>query len=425
VSGFDAAAGRPAPRAGLGLTVRLARRNLWRNPRRTLLTLSAVAFAAIVLVFMVSMQLGGYGAMIRGATGVFTGDLQVQAEGYNAKPRLRTAIADATAVAARVAAVPGVTAVAARGQAFALVSSQQRTYGALIVGVEPSREPEVSTIPASIRHGRFLSGPDAAEAVIGEALAANLALGTGDELTVLGQGLDGSLAVATLHVVGIFASGVGELDRQTVEMPLAAFQSSFQLGDRVHAIVVRTRDLGAVPRVAAAVQTALGGGQGLAVLRWDELLAGLKQGIAMDAAIGWLLYGVLVLVVTFSISNTFLMSVLERTREFGVLLALGTRPRFLGRVVIAESLLLLLLGLAAGTLAGAALTGYFAVHGIAFSSSEAVLAQWHLPARIHPQLGVLSLTLGPGLIFLATLAAALLPVRRIRRLHPVDAMKAV
>ncbi|MCG6962065.1 MAG: FtsX-like permease family protein [Acidobacteria bacterium] len=412
-------------RPGLRLYLRLAWRNVWRNPRRTLLTLSAVAFAAVILVFMVSMQLGGYGAMIRGATGVFTGDLQVQAEGYHAKQRLRTAIADASSVEARVAAVPGVTAVSSRAQAFALVSSATRTYGGMIVGVDPAKEPSVSTIPRTIRKGRYLSGATSDEAVVGQALASNLSLTVGDEITVLGQGLDGSLAVAVLKVVGIFSSGVPELDRQTVEMPLASFQSAFLLGDRVHAIVVRTGGLEAVPHVAGLIRAAIANRPGLTVLRWDQLLEGLKQGIAMDAAVGWFLYTALVLVVTFSILNTFLMSVLERTREFGVFLALGTRPRILGRVVILESVILLLLGLAIGTLAGAGITAYAGVHGIAFSSSEELLAQWSLPARIYPRLDLLSVTLGPAAILLATLVAALFPARRIRRLRPVDAMKAV
>jgi len=413
------------PRPDLRLYMRLAWRNLWRNPRRTFLTLSAVAFAAIVLVFMVSMQLGGYGSMIRGAIGVFTGDLQVQVEGYHDKPRLREAIDDASTIEKRVAAIPGVTAVASRAESFALVSSPTRTYGALIVGVQPTKEPGVSTIPGAIRDGRYLSGPNAEEAVVGEALARNLSLHVGDEITILGQGLDGSLAIAALRVVGIFASGTPDLDRQIVEMPLELFQSSFLLGDRVHSIVARTSGLQAVPGVTAAIGATLPPQQHLVALRWDQLLEGLKQGIEMDAAVGWFLYTALVFVVTFSILNTFLMSVLERTREFGVLLALGIRPRFLGRVVLLESALLLLLGLAIGTILGAGLTSWVSVHGIAFSSSEELLAQWNMPARLYPRLNILSLTLGPAAILVATLVAALYPVRRIRGLRPVDAMKAV
>jgi len=413
------------PRPSLRLYLRLAWRNLWRNPRRTLLTMSAVVFAAVVLVFMVAMQTGGYDAMIRGAIGVFIGDLQVQAAGYHDKQRLRTAIENAWAVEQQVRQVPGVRAVASRARAFALVSSPSRTYGALVVGVDPTAEPTVSTIPKAVREGRYLSAPTGDEAVVGRALASNLSLELGDDITILGQGYDGSLAIAVVKVVGIFVSGTPELDRQMVEMPLSVFQSAFQLGDRAHTIVARTDGLLAVPGVAAAVSSALGEDGKLTVLRWDELLEGLKEGIEMDAAVGWFLYAALVFVVTFSILNTFLMSVLERTREFGVLLAIGTRPRFLGRVVLVESVLLLLIGLAVGTAAGAGLTAWVAKTGIAFSSSQELLAQWNMPSRVFPKLSLLSLTLGPTLILLATLAAALFPIRRIRRLHPVTAMKAV
>jgi ABC-type lipoprotein release transport system permease subunit len=161
------------------------------------------------------------------------------------------------------------------------------------------------------------------------------------------------------------------------------------------------------------------------VLPWSVLLQGLKEGIALDAAVGWFLYAVLVLVVTFSIVNTFLMAVFERTREFGVLLALGARTGFLGRSVLTESLLLLLLGLAAGMALGVGLTALVGHYGLAMSSSEELLASWNLPARIYPRLNWTSLTVGPGIILVATSVAALFPLLRVRRLRPVEAMKAV
>jgi ABC-type lipoprotein release transport system permease subunit len=422
----DGAGERPAsPGRAAALLLRLAWRNLWRNPRRSLLTLSAVAFAAAILVFMVALQLGAYGAMIESAVGVFQGHLQVQVAGYREKPRLRTSIEGAPAVAADVAAVPGVEAVALRAQAAAMVSSPARSYGAQVVGVEPAREPEVSTLPGLVRRGRFLAADDAPEAVVGETLARNLSLAVGDEVTVLGQGRDGSLAVAVLEVVGVFESGVPELDRRVLEMPLKTFQEVFAMPGEAHAVVVKTRDLEAVEGVAAAVRRPLADRGGLAVLTWDELMVGIRQAIALDMAVGWFLYAALVVVVTFSILNTFLMAVLERTRELGVLLALGTRPGFLGRLLVLESLLLLLLGLALGILLGAAVAGYFSLHGLAFPGSEELFAQWHLPARWHPRINLLALTAGPAAILATTLIAALFPLLRVRRLRPTEAMRAV
>jgi ABC-type lipoprotein release transport system permease subunit len=160
-------------------------------------------------------------------------------------------------------------------------------------------------------------------------------------------------------------------------------------------------------------------------MRWNELQEGLEQGIAIDAAVGWFLYAMLVIVVVFSILNTFVMSVLERTREFGVLLAVGMRPRFLGTVVATESLFLLGIGLAAGIALGVAVTAWAAGYGIAFASSEELLAQWNLPARIYPRLNLVSLTVGPLIVLAASSLAAVFPIVRIRRLRPVEAMKAV
>lgn len=406
------------------LTIRLARRNLWRNPRRSILTFSAVAFATSILVFMVALQQGGYGAMIETAVSVFTGHLQVQAPGYHDNPQLEKSIPGASTIEKRLSEIPLVQAVASRAEAYALVSSSSRTYGAAIVGVEPEKEPQVSTLPASIRQGRFLESAEGYEAVVGQTLAKNLSLAVGEELAVLGQGRDGSLAVATLQVVGIFESGSPDLDRQTVEIPLKTFQATFGLDDEAHAVVIRATHLDRTDEAARQVRSTLAARSGVVVLPWDQLLEGLKQGIAMDAAVGWFLYAVLVFVVTFSILNTFLMAVLERTREFGVLLALGTRPGFLGRVVMTESLLLLLLGLVAGLAVGSALAGYASLQGIAFSSSEELLAQWNLPARIYPRLNLFSLTVGPLAVLAVTSLAALFPLVRVRRLRPADAMRA-
>ncbi|HKI83479.1 MAG TPA: ABC transporter permease [Candidatus Krumholzibacteria bacterium] len=408
-----------------GLGLRLARRNLWRNPRRTILTFSAIAFATAILVFMIAFQQGGYRAMIESAIGVFTGHLQVQVAGYHDNPRLSEYFEDASALEARIAKLSGVKAVAARGESYALLSSSSRTHGAAVVGVEPEHEPQLSTLPKSIREGRFLSGNHSDEAVVGMTLAKNLSLSLGDTLTLLGQGNEGSLAAATLTVVGIFQSGEPELDRSTMEMPLGTFQEVFSIPDGAHSIAVRTANLDQVDRVTRSISAALSGRPKLVVLPWQDLLEGLKQGITLDATVGWFLYAVLVFVVTFSILNTFLMAVLERTHEFGVLLALGTRPNYLGRVVMTESIMLLLLGLLVGLGLGCAVTLLTGQHGLAFSGSEELLTRWNLPSRIYPRLNLLSLTVGPAVIFVVTFIAALFPLVRIRRLRPVDAMKAV
>jgi ABC-type antimicrobial peptide transport system permease subunit len=159
------------------------------------------------------------------------------------------------------------------------------------------------------------------------------------------------------------------------------------------------------------------------VRSWNELEPGLAAAIRLDASTSMLWYVSLVVVVVLLL-NTLLMSVLERTREFGVLLALGMRAGAVGRMLWLELLLLLGLGLAAGMALGGGLVAWYSVHGLALPGAEGVFAQWGLPSRMYPRLSAFSLLTGPAAIALATAVAGIFPYLRIRRLRPVTAMRA-
>ena len=409
----------------MGITLRLAWRNIWRHPRRTLLKLSAIAFAAAILVFMVTLQLSSYDAMIDYTLRVHHGHLQVQPEGYLDKPQIRNTIPDARALGSHVRQQTGLSAVSVRAMGFALASSRARSYGIQVIGVETEYEGKVSTIPGLVKKGRFLSSDDAQEAVMGHVLARNLKLNVGEELTLLGTGRDGSVAATVVPVVGIFESGSAQLDRHLVQLPLGTFQDVFSMGDHAHAIVVLGDSLEEVEELTDAVRLGLPAGGPLVALSWEALIPGLKQAIQMDWASGWFLYLSLIIIVTFSILNTFLMSVLERTREFGIMLALGVRPGRIGLLVMLESIWLTLLGLAVGVVIGTLVVFYFHIHGFSYPGMEELAAYYNLPAVIKLALSPLSLTLGPTVILLVTCAAALYPALRIRLLKPVDAMRGV
>ena len=409
----------------MGITLRLAWRNIWRHPRRTLLTLSAIAFAAAILVFMVTLQLSSYGTMIDYTLRAYHGHLQVQPKGYLDKPQIRNTISNARELGSHIRNLVQPTAVSVRAMGFALASSKARSYGVQVIGVETEYESKVSTIPGLVKKGRFLSSDDAQEAIIGHVLARNLKLNVGDELTLLGTGRDGSVAATVVPVVGIFESGSAELDRHLVELPLSTFQDVFSMGVDAHAIVVLGDSLDELEDLTDAVRLGLPAESPLVALSWEALIPGLKQAIQMDWASGWFLYLSLIIIVTFSILNTFLMSVLERTREFGIMVALGTRPARIGVLVMLESLWLTILGLAVGIIIGTAVVFYFYVRGFSYPGMEELAAYYNLPAVIKLGISPLSLTLGPAVILVVTCAAALYPALRIRLLKPVDAMRAV
>ena len=406
------------------LTFRLAWRNLWRHRRRTWLTASAMVFSNVLLVFMISLQFGSYEMMIDNTLRAFSGHLQVQRPGYRENPKLRDSIADIRSVAAQVRDLLPAAQVAARASGFALASSEERTFGLQLVGVEPAREAGVSSLPGLVTQGRFLDAPDAAEIFIGSILARNLKVGLGDEITLLGSGRDGSFAAGVVTVVGIFESGMQDMDRSFAELPLAYFQDLFAMGGQGHSVVVALPGLDRVPAAAATLRQSFAKDDDLVVLDWEELNPGLKQAIQADMSSAWFMYGVLIILVAFSVLNTQLMSVMERTREFGVISALGVRPRRLAGLVLLETVLMALIGFALGVFLGWLLTLYFNVAGFSYPGMEDFASRFNLPDRMYPSISPLSLVLGPGVVFVFCLLAALYPALRLFRLRPVDAMRA-
>ncbi len=409
----------------MNIVLRLAWRNLWRQPRRTWLTTGAMVFSNTLLVFMISLQFGMYELMIDNTLQVFTGHMQVQAPGYKDDQKMRQSVPEILPLAARLREDFGLDTIAARGWAFGLASSDERSYGIGIFGVEPDYEPGVSSIPGLVNEGRFLESHDETGIVIGAVLARNLRVGIGDELTLLGSGRDGSFAAAVVDVVGIFESGIPDIDRNFAEMPLGLFQDVFYMDGAGHQVVVSAATIDAAELLAPRVAASLPADSELVVHDWDALQPGLKQAIQADMSSAFFMYGILVILVAFSVLNTQLMSVLERTHEFGIVMSLGLRPGRLGRLVMLETALMGLMGFVIGAITGTIFTTWFTVNGLSIPGMEEMAAMFNLPARIYPEATFGTAIAGPLIVYAFTLLAAVYPALRLHRLHPVEAMRVI
>lgn len=411
----------------MSIDAKMAWRNVWRNPRRTILTIAAISFASMLLVFMLSFQFGSYDTMINTSVKIQTGHLQIQAGNFQDKKDIRLVVPQPARIAEVLDQIPHIAAYTFRGQAFSLVSSDQRTYGVAVTGIDPDREARVSRLKSLVRAGKFLGGNDTNQALIGQLLARNLRVKLGDELTVLGQGRDGSIAATVVKIKGIFNSGIADFDRAAIHIPLKTFQDVYSMRGAVHEVVIIADSLRNIDSIKAAIRTGvskLKPDKPLAVLDWDELMPGLRQSIEMDLISGLIFYLLLVLVVAFSILNTFLMAIFERTREFGVLMAIGTTPGRLTKVLLIESMTMTLIGIVAGITVGSLITLYFQAHGIDFSGASELLSQFGITGRMYPKLSWLSAVSGPLAVFIITFCAALYPAIKVRRLQPVEAMRA-
>ncbi len=399
----------------------LAWRNIWRQPVRTGLSLLSMALAAMLMVFIMSLQLGVYDTMKTGALRLFDGFGQFQMPDYLEDPDIEHTLINADAIAQAALQVDGVTAQSPRAGSFAILANGDISFAAAVIGVDPALEPGVTSLGSSIEQGRFLQPGDDAAIVMGIGLARNLDLELGDGVTMLGTGNNGSVAADVLTLVGIFDTGIPMLDRQFTQMPLSRFDETFGMQGNINTIVVSGENLSAILSAEPQLR-AIAAQNGVAFRNWEELQPTVKQMIDLDISTSMLTYITMIVLVVFIILNTLYMSVLERTREFGGLMAMGMRPGLIGRMVWLELLFLALLGNGIGILLGSTLVTIFANVGVSFPAMAEVFAQWGVPAVVYPMLSPLSMFLAPGVIVTAIAVLGFIPFRRILRLEPVSAM---
>lgn len=411
----------------------LAWRNLWRHRRRTWLTVGAMIFSNILLVFMITLQVGNYGMMIENSLKAYAGHIQISAKGYSNEPKLRLSLANIQATADRVRAELPDLALSVRAETFVMASSEERSFGLQVAGVDVASEASISSIPGLVSEGQYLRVGDHPEIVIGSVLARNLKVEVGDELTLLGSAYDGSFAAAVVTVRGIFASGIAELDRSLAQISFASFQSLFAMQDRGHVIIVNSDDVYQAERYQQQIlqlfsqqqeSHSTANASEVEVLNWRQTNPSLVQAIQSDLISSMFMYLVLIVLVSFSVLNTQLMSVLERTREFGIMTAIGLRPGQLGKLVVLETAAMASLGLVIGALLGLCLAVYLNQVGFSIPGMEEMAARYNLQEKMYPSLSLFSILIGPGAVFVGCLLAAVYPVIRLQGLQPVAAMRA-
>jgi ABC-type lipoprotein release transport system permease subunit len=294
------------------------------------------------------------------------------------------------------------------------------------MGVEPAVEAETSPLARRMVTGDYLGPDDDARIVIGALLAERLDLDVGKKVVVATNDASGDLVEALFRVAGVFRTGAEEVDGYVTQVPIGAARALFGLGpEEVTQIGLVLHDPDDQATVLAAARRTLAG-TGLAARPWQEVLPELAAFIRLDRASDWTFQGLLITIVLFTIFNTLLMSVLERRREFAVLLAIGTTPRQLAGQVLVESVLLALLGVAAGLAFGGAVAGWVQVYGLdlrLFLEEGMTISGLAVSDRLYARVTVRVLATLGGLVLGATLVLALAPMRRAARLEVAEALR--
>lgn len=405
--------------------IKLAWRNLWRNRRRSVITIAAIAFAILMTAITRSLQYGTYDTMESLAVRLYHGEIQIQNEKFHDEQTLNYFLQeDAYDWQALVRETPDLTGFTRRITGFGLASSDSGSTGALIVGIEPERERQITRFSVALQSGHRLQKGDDRQILIGRTLAKNLQLSVGDTCVVLTQGYRNQLGADKYVVKGTVSMGQAELDRAIMIMLLPNAQELFSLYNGITQVVFRTTDFRQAEAIAQSLSRHLSD-ENLAVLSWKELMPELQQIITVDNVSGAIYLAFILIVVGIEIFNATMMSIIERTREFGVMQSIGMKPRQISGLILLESLQKVSVALLGGLLISILAVSILAQYNIplpadmvkAYADYGFVIDEMKFSQRLRVYSEpILS-------IALIALIAVSFPIFRISKLSPVEAFR--
>ena len=409
-------------RLSLATYFALGLRNLRRNPLRTGLTFASLVAGVGALTFLMALNEGWLKNARENFVLTFTGHVQVHAKGFEESQRIQDHIADPEQVARLLRGDAAVLAWTPRLRISGLAAVAEASTAAQIVAVDPVAEAKVSRLPRFVIEGQWLPQGDKRGLLLGARLAENLGARLGDKVVLMAQTPGGDIAGQVFRLRGILRAGTPDVDRSLALVPLATAQSWLELGDGVTDVVVRAARHDATEGIRERLSAALPP-HTYEVLRWMDIDPMIQQWLDFSDVYTLFILLPVIAVVLAEIVNTMLMALYERVREFGLMEALGTTKRQLFAMVLAESVLLVMVGGVAGYVLGGAIALHFARVGIDLSGFADAFTFLYMSPVVRPELSFKAGVMILATTLAAALAAGVYPAWRATRLDPVAAMR--
>ena len=400
--------------------INIAFRNIFRQKRRSILTGLSISAGYVLFTLTLSLIEGSYSNMIKLFTESHIGHIQIHSDDYLTRPKIYKSINDKSKIEQTLSADKRVISFTPRAYSPALSFSDEKTGPVQLIGIDPEKEPTVSRLREKITEGSFFNEPqdasDKVHALISKGLAIKLGLEINDEFVLIGQGADGSIANDIFIVSGTVGSKSSP-DKRSVYVPLTTMQAFLSLDNNVHEYALLISDISQAQIVSQNLQSAL---SDFVVSPWQVVEEVFFKSMEADKQGNWIFLALVMIIVFIGVLNTIFMSVLERTREFGIMRAIGFRAVGLITLIFTETILLTLLSLFLGILVALPLVLWFSEVGYMFPEPMDMggIEFQHLKGELS--LKVLFVPMGIVFLF-ATLTSAL-PAIRASRLTPVDAL---
>lgn len=400
---------------------KIAFRNIFRNKWRSILTGMMMAGGCALFGLFFGMVDGTYGNLIDMFTRDHTGHIQIHKKGYLDKPSIYKTLASPDSIGKKIGTVSYVNSWAPRVYTPALAFAGKKTTGVTVMGIDPVREANTTRLKNKVTKGSFLSASPKQEVVISDGLARVLGIGLGDEVALIAQGVDGSMANGLYNVTGITGGEGKSYGESKCYIHIKTLQDFLSMDEGVHEIAVVLNDHSKTQEAARLIAETLDDPM-IDVDPWQVVEAQFYS--AMQADLKGNRYSIIVftIIIAVGVLNTILMVVLERTREFGVLRALGTRPSQIFQLIVLETLFLSLLSILAGTIIGVAANWWFHTYGITYPTP--IEYGGYLFTKVTSEISLRSIFVPPLIIIATALIVSIWPAIRAAKIVPVKAMRA-
>lgn len=402
--------------------IKMAWRNLWRHRGRTVIVAIAIGFTMALMMWYDGL-VGGFNEAIYGnAIRVMGGNIQIHAAGYAAEvnqlPLLPMTNDQALVQAAE--AQPEVLAAARRINTGGMATTREGAFGVIIVGVEPERELPVSLVAQKVSAGRYLVPDDQDMVYIGQGLANAMGVVVGDRFTLAGRDTHQQMRSRTMTVAGIYDLGMPDVEKRSIYMTLSEAQDLYGLDGQVTEIAISLKQIGEEPAVMDALRPSLAGAE---IVSWQTSFPELEQALATKGGAMNVFSIIMMVIVGIGILNLLLMAVYERTREIGILGALGLKPSQISILFVLEGILMGVVGLAVGVALGLLINGLLGQVGMDFSQFSSISSYTALiSGRVYSTWGVDKLLQRMLTVLIITTLAALYPAREAAQREPAEAL---
>jgi ABC-type lipoprotein release transport system permease subunit len=398
----------------------VALRNLLGHLPRTLLTVGAIAVGLASLVFLWSFNDGLHRNMLSNFQKAIIGSLQIHHQGFFKHPELSGHIRNPQRVADALDNSK-IEHYSRRLESFGLAASDDTTEGVMLIGMDPSTESRVTELDKRIGIGRFLQPEDSYALILGATTANNLRVKLGDSVIIVAYDRYGAMVAEAFTLIGIITSGEMGLDRGMAITRLGTLQEMLDMPGKVTTFVARLPEK-RISKIAQELSTRLQS-ESLEIMPWYRMFPIMKEWITLHNGFLYLFIGVVLFIVLAGELNTLLLSMLERVREFGILMAIGTTRQEVAALLVMEALMIGVAGTLAGLALGFVIVSITSVTGIDLSLLLGATSRFYVDPLVYPQLNLEHLGITVLAILIASVVAGLYPAWRASLLQPAEAIR--